>query len=136
MQFCSSANDTIRTAKVQVTYPAQIAKPTNMYESLRATVFETERVAAVLSVFLLVGLVVLSGKSRGVFLLGGVAVLAAVALTTTIFDPFLFIDIYTGGNGEAMLGTLPLTLVGAPGTCLLIWFLLMKLINFRIARRQ
>jgi hypothetical protein len=41
-------------------------------------------------------------------------VVGASASTVAVLNRFLFVDVFAGRSGEAMLLTLPLTLLGAP----------------------
>jgi len=56
-----------------------------------------------------------------------VSVFGALVTTISLFIPFLFVDLFAGRSGEAMLATLPLTLLGAPLTFFLIVYILRKL---------
>jgi hypothetical protein len=74
-----------------------------------------------------------SGRLRSNFLLGSIAWFAALVVTISIFNPLLFVHLFIGRQGEAMMVTLPFTLLGAPGDCVVIWLVLMKLVDRRIA---
>ena len=56
-------------------------------------------------------------------------VFGALATTVALFIPFLFVDLFAGRSGEAMLATLPLTLLGAP-----VAFLIILYVSRKIAR--
>ena len=64
-------------------------------------------------------------KFKGI-LAKAVGVFAALATTIFVFIPILFADLFAGRSGEAMLATLPLTLLGAPLVFFLILYGVMK----------
>jgi hypothetical protein len=64
-------------------------------------------------------------KSRP--LVQALGVFGAMATTISLFIPFLFADLFAGRSGEAMLATLPLTLLGAPAAFILMVYVFRKL---------
>jgi hypothetical protein len=69
-------------------------------------------------------------RTKSVVASGILNVFGALATTLSVFIPFLFVDLFTGGSGEAMLATLPMTLIGAP-----IGFFIFLFVLRRVAAR-
>ena len=105
-----------------------------MYDSVRGIVFTIEIAVVLLSIISLTTLIAWSGRLKSEFLLGSIAWFAALVVTISIFNPFLFIDLFgAGGQGEVMMVTIPVTLLGAPGVCVVIGLVLMKFVDRRLA---
>jgi hypothetical protein len=103
----------------------------NEHNSGKGIIVAIEIGAVLLSAISWTMLVGYAGRLRSNFLVGGIAAIAALVMTMSTFIPFLFISLLTGGSGEAMLATLPLTLIGAPIAFVVILLALMKTVRAR-----
>ena len=96
----------------------------NGHNSALEMISAIEKAAVLLSVLIWILILLIAVFSKRLenlrILCEILSVFGALAITIAVFIPFLFIDLFAGRGGEAMLGTLPITLVGAP-----LWFCLM-----------